>query len=412
MFSRNTYIGTSESSWNKYDVILFILVVSLFFGTFGSPVTVVRVLSIVLLPLMLKVLTFKIYTYIRPFMIYFMIWYLYMLISMFWTSDAVEGMKELLYYFLNFVLFFEFIIFSRLAKRPLLTISVAWITAFLLTSTIALWEIITDHHLYLSKLSGDRLRNNGLEAIHFRFASVTFYNYNNYGLFICYCLPFIFYSLMGNRDRIIRYLSIISIFLSVYILFTNSSRGSILSLLIMSLIYIIYMFFEGNKKQRHTLLFILLAMVLLLVKYGKLLLYQFMFRMTNTEILEDYNRTSVLKDAWHLFLDTFGFGTGVGSMVASLAKIRGESADILVPHNIFMEMLMQHGFIFTLVPTLFLLYLFMISTHLPKGQKLVIFCALLPFPFFGVTSSGYLLSSSLWCFIATIYIFSKRDYVC
>ena len=125
--------------YNKYDILVVLLLSSLGFGGIGGAFQITRILAIILLPV------FLIQSYRRRCVcnyIYFILFFIgYCMLSLLWTLNVQEGFIEIIYFVVHFVLFLEIIVFSFQAKNPLDSISKGWLVAVSMTLVVAMWEI-------------------------------------------------------------------------------------------------------------------------------------------------------------------------------------------------------------------------------------------------------------------------------
>lgn len=224
----------------KFDVFIFLLIFSLCFGTFGGSLQIIRLLGLLLLPVFIRNFHFK-KKDLLIYVIIFCSFEIYCFISLLWTPDDNEGMKELIYYPIHFLIFLEILLFSRLSANSYNMISLSWLISVILTLFIAFWEITTGNHLPLSIFEdGDITLNTGEETITRQFATVTFGNFNGYVKFLCFALPFVFYQLFRKTgNRAINFISIITIISSYLVIIINASRGGFLAIVIMTILYLI-----------------------------------------------------------------------------------------------------------------------------------------------------------------------------
>ena len=183
--------NTVEIINNRYDKWLMVLLAALVFGGLYAPATVIRILSVLLLPIIYPKIV-KCWSKLTKYILFILLFLSYAVISFLWTSDVANGMKCMIYYLLHCLLFIEILVLAKSANHPLDSISKGWMIAVALSLMVALWEIATDNHL-VSKFGADYMKNLGGEVVQQRYAAVTFFNYNNYVAFLCFSMPFIYY---------------------------------------------------------------------------------------------------------------------------------------------------------------------------------------------------------------------------
>lgn len=400
----------TDRLYNKYDILLFLLIASVAFGGFGGALAVPRFFTIlfsIFLPVCFRrpeILSLKRYI---VFLVFFS---LYSVVSLIWSINKSEGVVDCIYNIIHSLFFIEICAFALYARRPLLTISTSWLIAFLATAGVAVYEITTGYHLPLSRFEEDIQMNagGGLVVLR-RFAAVTFGNFNNYVTYICLCLPFLVYTLLENKSLKCRwFFPLVAIFLSVFILIMNASRGGIISLAIVLSVLLLFV-----RKTKYTVFFGTIVIALLfcfLYKYRDILFLSISVRMDvgSEGIMEGGGRSKIWKDAFTVFLNSFGLGCGAGALSDSMELYGTE--DIIVPHNFFLEILANYGILIFIPVISFLLRRFIriIKTkNVDRSRRIILIAAFLSMPVFLVINSGYLELPHIYAFFASIVVFSS-----
>ena len=129
------------------------------------------------------------------------LWVAWGFISLSWTADRVRGAAEILVVGLGFIT--VSVVLSVMRKNPGAVHAVrrGWVTAFILTLPIAVWELTTDHHLATSM---GHTEAGGEFSTTFFYAGTTFGNRNNYSTFIVFVFPFLLWSLSRTRGLVLR----------------------------------------------------------------------------------------------------------------------------------------------------------------------------------------------------------------
>ena len=393
---------SKASTFNRCDIYLVILIASLALGGIGGALTPVRLLTILFFPAFTLRYEYSKH-YLKPYLYAFAVFYLYALLSMIWTPDKTEGMKELIYYPIHFLLFLETITFGRFARQPLTSVSVGWLIAVFITLPIAGWEYITDHHLSTSRYGSDgvKMANLGTIRVQQHFAAATFTNMNSYVVFLCYALPFLFYGFVRSRiQKLRKNYYIFAILLSALCVMFNASRGGFLTLVLMGLIYMVV-----SAKMLNKLWFIAVffAGLILVTMFADSMLAIIQFRANSDNLLQGESRLVIWNNAWETFKPTLGLGVGIGGMTKAMISV---TKGITATHNIFFEILLQYGVIFF---GGFIYYLIQLSKKALlvniKVIKLVLLLALIPMPVYLIINSGYLLDPALYVLFACITVF-------
>lgn len=388
---------------NKYDIILFLLIILTGFGTIGGAFTPVRIMTILCLPLLLS--KWKCSNYIKPFLLFFLFFYAYCLVSLLWTPDTTQGLKELVYYPIQFLYFFEILVFSRYAIRPLKSLSWGWTMMIFFCSFIAIWEITTDNHLSMAMQEVGATSNVGDMIVQQMTASVTFHNPNAYVTILCYSFPWIVYlSLLKDNSSVQKAILYFTIIMSVIVIMFNMSRGGFLSFIIMGLIYLLL----SPKTLGKTVLFILMGCIIayILINYGSQVFAIMEARVSGGGLTHDDARSSIWSVCLQLLVSSMFLGVGVGGLTTALG---GANTNIVAsPHSLFFEMLTQYGVLFTLIFILFMLKEFSTSWRIKdSNRRLVLLMSLIAMPVYTIIDSSYMLG--IFNLIATIYVFNHIE---
>lgn len=394
--------------YNNYDYYLILLLAFRALGGLGGLWGFTRLLEIFLLPQMLLRVPYtnnKYKTYFE-FLIFFTF---YCFISLIWTPSNNEAPRDFLILFFDFVVFFEILVFSNFAKKPIESISLGWFVAVLLTLVVALWEITTDNHLSISKQqSGMELRDtaNNIMIMH-RFASVTFNNYNTYVTFLCFALPFVFYIISIPKQSFLqKYVGIGAIVLSSVCILFNASRGGLLTIVIMTIVY--FLRSTRNRRGFISISVLLIFAVSAYAWFGEDLFSIMALRSTDGALYEDETRFSLWSAAWQTFISTGGFGTGIGGLEATM---RNFSHGITVPHNMFLEVLTEFGALVFFFFMRFVISLFFRARKvLDRERRTLVYIAYAAMPLYTIIDSVYLFDKFVFAAFASLAVFADNSY--
>ena len=391
-------------SYNKYDILVTLLLSSLGFGGIGGALQVTRILAIILLPVLF--FKFSVRYYVHSYFNFFLFFIGYCFFSLLWTPNRPKGVVEIIYFIVHFVLFFEIIVFSYRARNPLDSMSKGWLIAVCMTLVVALWEITTDNHLPMSiQESGDTMNAGGV-IIYRKFASVSFGNYNGYVTFLCFSLPFLFYRVMRNKCMF----SIIAIILSCVCILFNASRGGLLSVSLMFLIYILFLRKQGGKVYVYSLLLLFLIGSFVFIQFGSGLFEAITYRTVNGTLYSDAPRFEIWGRVWQVFLSTCGLGSGVGGLQDMMRQL--SPSGISISHNLFLDILGRFGVIILLVFMLFLIGIFKKAYHVRNdATRTLLFLSLIPLPIYSIINSGYIFNTYVFSAFASLVIFSNYEHL-
>lgn len=398
----------SMKSHNKYDIVIFLLISSLAFGQVGGSLQVPRILAILFLPLMLNIRGNCAF-YTRRLKSVIIAFILYAAISLIWSNDFNTGYKEVLYFIIHFLLFFEIIVFARFASNPLKAIVVGWMAFILCCSIISIWELLTDNHLVYSKIESGNSKNlGGGLIVQMRFTAATFFNYNAYCTMLCLSAPWVFWGLSKAQHLKQRIICVLCILLPFIFILYDASRGALLSFLIYFVIYII--FCPSRKVKIISIIVFSALLMYMMTKFSDMLVIIGSRVSFSFDGVEDESRFSIWMNSLRVFTDTFGMGTGAGGMFAAMDKY--SHGGVNITHNLLLEVLVQYGFLFFCLFISFLWRLFRKSLRMQDKNSrmllLMVFCA---FPAYSIINSGYLTMPALYAFFASVYIFANLDII-
>lgn len=388
---------------NIYDRLLILLVFLVGFGCIGGSLQLSRIAATVLAPLL--IVKYSDCRYAKGIISGLVFFYVFCVFSLLWTPDRAEGMKEVVYYAVHIILFMEVLVFASYANFPLKNISTGWLLAVLLCSGIAYWELTTGNHLDVAK-EQKNYWNTGFEVLSFMRANATFYNSNDFVSFLCMALPWLVYGLRSSDSGWLkRFTGIVAIISSVIIILVNASRGGLVSVGIMAVIFVL-MSAKGRSKWYSLLLLIFFGVVVNFF-YDQSAFAVLSARTTEGGLLEGGSRFAIWRHALQALGDTFGLGTGIGGIEASMEKYA--YGGITITHNLFIEILLEFGVVVFIVFVVFLWRQFKRSLQAEHDLKMVLLMSLVAMPIYGIISSGYLLSAHLFVLMATIYVFANYE---
>lgn len=395
----------SNRRFGKFDYFVVIILLSSAFGNIGGSLQINRILAIIFIPQLL-VHVKKYFHCLKVYMAFSVFVIVYGIVSLMWTPSVSEGIKDIIYFIVHFLLFFEIIVFSKLAKNPLMSISSGCLTAIILTLIVAFWEIITDNHLPMSVQESNTVIHSGREMIIRQFASVTFGNYNGYVTYLCFLLPFVFYDLIPLKKTIRSIISMVTVLLSVIVITFNASRGGILCFTIMLIVY----FYMQRKKIGFiiTLMTFVLTSIFIISYFNENLFSAIAMRLIE-QGFEDSSRIEIWEVTFKALLETFGFGTGMGGLGPWMKSI--DCNIINAPHNFFLELFAQLGVIIGLIFTVYVLKLYTKVLKIKElNIKIPVLIALVTLPIASIINSGYLFGGYLFTYFASIIVFIKYNH--
>lgn len=391
-------------------MFLILLISSLAFCNIGGALQVSRFFAILLCPVLLSKFSAcgSSITKTKDLLAGIL---LFLFFSLLWSLNPQRGVEELIYYGVHFILLLEVVVFARFARLPLQSLSLGWTISVALTLVVAMWEITTDNHLSYSQQESGRVFNFGQGLIvNQRFASVTFYNYNSYVTFLCFALPFLFYRLrsMSKYSFSRRSVMMVVIALSIVCIFYNASRGGIVSVFIIS-----SLFLTSNRSLKSSIMSMICFMIVactIFYIFRDNILTIIMGRISTGNSIGDESRWLIWQNGLRLLQDTYGFGPGVGGLTPGMEKYA--NGGITITHNMFLELFLQFGSVFALIILSKLLKMY---KYLIKGvygsNTLLMKMILFSLPVVAIIDSGYFLAPHFYAYCASIIIASSTIYI-
>lgn len=390
------------NKFNRYDLLIIIIISVLCFGHIASPLYPSRSLLLLLAPSILNELR-KIYIpkYVKTF---FYVWIFLGLISLLWSYDRISGIKEVLYHLCNVIGFFSIYVYSLKAKKSVSSILLGWSIFCALTFPIAIFEIVTGFHLPMS-VHDENTRITSIDGISIQriFASVTFGNLNNYNVVLCYSLIFILSSLLYYRKKIFLSITWVIVGILIFVLITNASRGATICLAISIILLFFHMIRKLKKNLFFTICLFSIAIYLIWTNFDSFS-SQIVGRFIDHS-LEDTSRNNLYEGCFNILTMTGGLGVGIGGVSASMMKHYPHMVNN--PHNMFLEFLLEFGIIpfYFYLRMLFKLVIDMYRCHSLVTNYLSKVVTIIAIPLF-IINSSYIRETSLWIFFGSLFAIS------
>lgn len=387
---------------NKYDWLLIIMITSLAGGEIGGALQISRAIGLISLPIFLivrKNVCSSIRNKPETFASIILLW---ATISLLWTGNVERGLQEWVYFLVHLSMFLEIIIFSTLCKNRIRSIAIGWSVAVLFTSFIALWEFTTGQHLSYCRFENDMILQTGFVR---RFAASTFYNFNDYEVFLCYSSVFILVGIKESTKLKDLLLFFSAILVAIVIVLMNASRGATISIAFLVAVGLWSIVRNGSRSNK-LLIYLLVGLFLFVViKYIDVILVNLYARTENAAMLES-DRTEIWDLAYQCLLNTYLIGTGIAGIESGMSVV---SNHYLAIHNLFIEILVEFG---VLIFAYTLTKLYKMYRHIRRSTysyRNILLATLFILPMIGIVSSKYLLCPDLYVFIASLYIFVYNE---
>lgn len=398
----------------KLDYLVIAMIGLLCLGSLGGAFQPVRIFVICMIPYLIKYIFDEHLSWRASFIyVFFSWWFIYSIFSISWAPLPKESFRHIVYQFINSAMFLLLLLLAKNAKNPFQAIVFGWFCAVSLTLPIAIYEFLTDKHLSISGLPSDIVINTGYDKFLYRYVDTTFGDLNAYSTFLCYSLFFLLAYLLHEVRLVRRLIVYIVVFLIYFFIFFNASRGAILSSCILLIFYI---YFSVKKRiadnNIEDLLYACFAFIVILIlsfllfSYVDLSSFRLMHRIEIGGLDEDNARINIYRAAWESIVNYSFVGVGAGSQEYALNEF---DAVVASAHNLMLEVFVQYGLVIFLG---FSFLIFIIFFPLIKEKNNV--KNFLAYSFLGtflplfVVVSGYLLDSSFWIFLSSLFFMGER----
>jgi teichuronic acid biosynthesis protein TuaE len=279
------------------------------------------------------------------FLVFFSIWLIYQFLSISWVEDT-NGVIRGIFYFI-FYLMLMIVLYLTFNKYKDLSFSfkVVYILFFMMIF-IGLFELITGIHFNTSRYS-DPLAIERQQLNIYSAATSTFYNENNYSLFLLICFPV---TLFANKyltgwKRIINYTMLILTLLIVYL---NGAYAVLLGIILQLMFYIFW-----NKKINYKKLLLSIFGFFVvggIITFSNLLEnFQGIFNEIFNGYGSNYIRLNLYLSGLSMLENSRFLGVGIDNFQQGLENINLYVGNIIDPHNLWIEIIAEHGIIIFLM---------------------------------------------------------------
>ncbi len=401
----------SSQNLNKYQIACLLIIVSMCTGTefFGSyqPVRLLLIAFFLwFLPSMFK----EVKNVSRPIWAgigIFVIWLLYGFISLQWSPDPIVGLKsELIVMSIGFTALPLFSFLIKKIENPFDYIRKLCLLCFAIMALVSLFEITTSIHFASSEPS----RVIGRHDVAVPHTSTTFGNVNDYGAFLMFLFPFLLWGVLEAKTVKQKYIYFTAFLLNISFILINGNRMGLLVIIIQMLCFLLLLKDRIKKehiKKRYIILLLLLLIAFFFAprKYNPF--YAIRYRMATVLHSSDESsneRIKMIKSGINMLKDSHGMGIGAGGFEASVLQ-KNPDANIINPHNLFVEIFAQYGIGILLLLCSWLAYLFYYARHnayLSSKARTTVYAIIVSFPLIGAMPSAFLGYTFLWVFLSIV----------
>ncbi|KAF1678074.1 teichuronic acid biosynthesis protein TuaE [Bacillus sp. SKDU12] len=279
---------------------------------------------------------------VKGILLFFAFWFIYGLVSLLWVKSVTVGIKYLALLAMGIVFIYLIVMHVQKMERLLIVYAI-WLVMTVLLMIIGFYNHITHHHLSSSTLySGPEYKQH--------YPTSVFFNQNDFATFLS--ISFFFYLTMVKNIKN-GYLKAIGLLLSLcalYLIFATGSRASLLGVFAGIAVYIFIVLPPVLKKLAIWLsaagitIFAVLFATRIYSKFWELFLAPQTLHSFHDRLPSNVARANLLKNAWHFFLDSYGFGVGAGNVSYYLEHHALYDTDnVAEVHNWLVEILANFG---------------------------------------------------------------------
>jgi len=340
------------------------------------------------------------------------LWLVWGIASSIWSPDINAAIIELVAICLGFTVGFVLLNLVAHSENKLHALRIGWVLAYIVSASIAIWEMITGQHLpgYFMEYGAGFVLDNTVMS--------TFGHPNNFAAFLVICFPFLLWSIYVSKG-ITRLFYLLLLVGLPYLLVMTCGRLSIIAVTIQSLLFIA-MVSKGLKSFFRGILIVLLIMFVLSFSLQVNVFTSSKFGLLSNELQTGGSaaiRTNlVLNGVWFSII-SYGLGTGAGSFEHMVEHGHGlyPTGHIINPHNFWIEILAQYGIIIFIGFVMWFLRIAFIALRIRRNAKKnndtnmclvaeIILISLLGYVFAAVANSSYINQPVNWSILGSILV--------
>lgn len=320
-------------------------------------ITAIRVVIIILTGIVLYMWLMKkediwdSYKHVKFPLLFLVVWFIYGVNSLLWTTDQILGIKEL-YYFVIYLLYIFVLLYILSDRTRNFWIQKSFWFIGVLTIAISTLEILTRHHLSTSRYAVDLK----FALMKKRVATAFFYNENDLALFLVMIAPFFLVRFL-SKSHFIKIINVV-IYLSIWvIIYVNEARLALISLMLQFIFFVYY----TNRKLLTRM--IQISLVFIPVFLGMIFWYIQNNISSLTKIVDvqekvgsGYVRLNLYLNGLYSTFQSFMLGVGPGNYEKHMDP-SFETEGIVNPHNWWIEILTNYGLWILVLYIIFFVYL-------------------------------------------------------
>lgn len=342
----------------------------------------------------------------KGILLFLLLWMAYGCISLLWAKSVIDGFKYMTLLGMG-ILFVFLAVFTFTTIRSLYLFLMIWMSMTVFLMVLGFINHFAHIQLPTSTLYGG-------PSYKLSYPTSVFFNQNDFATFLS--ISFFFYlSMAGNsKSSFIKVTTLFLAVLSVYTIYVTESRASLLGVMLGLIAYGWILFPPFIKK----LTMVIMAPMLVL---SSVFFFEKWLGSSHDPLSSNVVRTNLLKNTFHYFVETFGFGVGAGNLPFYLKNEPiYETNQVVEVHNWLAEIMGNFGIIIFLGYLIMYAYLFYCLVKIyqvfqEKHHRLLVEACMLAMIGFLVSSSSPSTVSNLyfhWVFlglvIATVSVFRGK----
>ncbi|MBZ6526841.1 O-antigen ligase family protein [Aerococcaceae bacterium DSM 111021] len=276
----------------------------------------------------------------------YLFWWVWGAVSVVWTLDVMNWFQAMFLLTLGI----SSVVGLYLWTNNLDTWKVLIKTIWIMMTLLALWglyEIFTNHYIFANLEALDK-NNTFTTQPSTRIPITTFANQNDYATLLLAYLPVNLIMLNLSRHSLRRYLYVIPILLTAYLVYRSDSRMILMSFALFFLLVLLLQF-RWNIKRKYVvtgivlMLILVIAVIIFIPTINDTVSHLFYLGgdFYNTG---DSRRMNLWRNGLVFLAETFGFGVGAGNIETWMGRVPFLPIDEFTNiHNWWLEILVGYG---------------------------------------------------------------------
>ncbi len=307
------------------QTVLYVIVVSGFFGIllipidlgvfslFGYRILIALFWFWLIIDLFLRRGKLKLgKLYVKSYLAFLIIWVFYAILSLSWAVDKTAAIRDIIFLVMG-VSIILFVVYYLNALEDLKRFYYLWLIILVLLVALGLWENVTGQHLTISDVSRLPTRLSFIPT-------GTFNNPNDFATYLTLSFPLAFSVVLCSRKIIARFVGLVLVLATIYLLIMTLSRANYLALAFELVFIFVFML-----RIRDKLKLVLSAGIMILIL---ITMFPGVFSGVTGTVAEQMNslisdlpiessslnkRVNLAKNSLYFLFSHFGIGIGAGN---------------------------------------------------------------------------------------------------